>query len=68
MHKGWNIKSGSGKLSELREHLLFVHAWSGCDTVSATFGKGKAKFFNQLKKSDELKNISTIMNDTWATQ
>ena len=29
---------------EDKEHVLFVHAWSVCDTVSATFGKGKASF------------------------
>ena len=21
-------------------HILFIHAWSGCDTTSATFGQG----------------------------
>ncbi len=25
----------------ITSHLLFLHAWSGCDTTSATFGQGK---------------------------
>ena len=67
--KGWNVSSMiSQKLGDIKEHLLFVHAWSGCDTVSATFGKGKATFLNQLKKSEKLKDISMEMNDTCATQ
>ena len=67
--KGWNMSSISQKLGDLREHhLLFVHAWSGCNTVSTTFGKGKATFLNQLKKSEKLKDISIEMNDTWDTQ
>ena len=32
-----------------KEHFIFAYAWSGCDTVSATFGKGKASFLKLLK-------------------
>ena len=28
----------------ITSHLLFLHAWTGCDTTSATFGHGKASF------------------------
>ena len=38
--KWWNIR----KLLEaqsLKKYLLFAHAWSGCDTTSATHQKGK---------------------------
>ena len=64
--KGWNIKTVSASLESIREHLHFIHAWSGCDTVSAPFGKGKVSFLNLVKKSDELKDISREMDNVWA--
>ena len=36
---------------DLQKCLLFSHAISGCDTVSATFSIGKLKAFRKLKKS-----------------
>ena len=66
--KGWNLKIISPRLEPIREYLLFLHAWSGCDTVSAPFGKGKASFLDILKKSDELKDIAKTMNDVLANQ
>ena len=27
--------------SHVKENLLFIHAWGGCDTTSALFGQGK---------------------------
>ena len=37
----------------VKECLLFSHAISGCDTVSATFGIGKTKAFRKLSQSTE---------------
>ena len=37
-NKTWSIKKASGIIAK-REHLLFVHAWSGCDTSSSTLVK-----------------------------
>ena len=31
--KGWSIKQAAERLGDLREHVLLVHAWSGCDTL-----------------------------------
>ena len=31
--KGLSIKQAAERLGDLREHVLLVHAWSGCDTV-----------------------------------
>ena len=28
--------------SHVKENLLFIHAWGGCDTTSVLFGQGKA--------------------------
>ena len=37
-NKTWSIKKTSGTIAK-RQHLLFVHAWSGCDTSSSTLVK-----------------------------
>lgn len=68
MNRGWNMKAVAPKLGKLREHLLFVHAVSGCDTTSAPFGKGKTTVLNLVKGSERLKEISDTMNDVWADQ
>ena len=28
----------------ITSHILFIHAWSGCDTTSAMFGQGNLQF------------------------
>ena len=49
-------------MGEIKKLLLFIHAWSGCDTTSAAFGKGKANMVNTLKKSSKMREISAVMN------
>ena len=53
-----SIASACSNLED-KEHRLFVHACSGCNTVSATFGRGKVSFLNLVNQSDELKHQST---------
>ena len=36
------LVTNAGKV--IISHLIFVHAWSGCDTTSATFDKGKPAY------------------------
>ena len=61
----WKIQdiiNNAGELLAL--HILFIHAWSGCDTTSATFGQGKTfllKTFN--KEFEELQQISSIFSE-----
>jgi len=43
LQKGWSMKSITPGLTTIKDHLLFIHAWSGCDTVSAPW-KGEGKF------------------------
>ena len=62
-----SAKISSLKVVDIKDHLLFIHAWSGCDTVSEPFGKGKTGLLQQFLKSEELKQISTCMTDVWAT-
>ena len=38
--KFWSIKEAAQKIT-LKDHLLFIHAWSGCDLTSSILGKGK---------------------------
>ena len=65
--KCWNIKQIQPKITSIKEHLLFVHAWSGCDTTSAIYGKGKPSFLKMVKKSEDLQSVSEKMSDYWAT-
>ena len=67
-NKCWSIKDAQCRFGDIKEHLLFIHAWSGCDSTSATFSKGKPTFLKLLKKSWKLQNVSDIMNEYWATE
>ena len=44
-------------------HILPIHAWSGCDTTSATFGHGKMYLMKMLNRVPEVQNLSTIVSD-----
>ena len=41
--KAWSVKDSCARNVAIKEHLLFLHSWSGCDLTSAVFGKGKPK-------------------------
>ena len=38
-------------LGHVRNYLIFVHAFSGCDTTSAVYGRGKLLILKLLEKS-----------------
>ena len=60
----WKIRDLMNKASKVvTSHLLFIHVWSGCDTTSATFGKGKTTLLKNIKESEELQHISSLMSD-----
>ena len=65
--KTWSINKALSTIGIMREHLLFVHAWSGCDTTSSTFGKGKSTFMNLVKKC-ELRSASETISNPFPTQ
>ena len=48
-------------------NLLFIHAWSGCDTTCATFGHGRILFLKKMRESAELQEISKIISNSNAT-
>ena len=63
------MKDVADKIGEaLSLHILFIHAWSGCDTTSATFGQGKATLLKKIKESQEIQQISCLMSDPKATK
>ena len=64
----WRIRdiaanAGAGLVS----YIIFVHAWSGCDTTSATFGQGKTGLLKKLKESPDIQHISSLMIDSTAS-
>jgi len=64
----WRIRdliSKSGKI--VTSHLLFIHAWTGCDTTSATFGHGKANLLKKIQVSEEVQQIAQLMGDSSMT-
>ena len=64
-NKGWKIKECCEAIDPNREHILFAHAWSGCDTTSAPFGKGKSSVWNLIKKNELFREVSVVMSDVW---
>ncbi|KAG1665078.1 hypothetical protein GQR58_019552 [Nymphon striatum] len=66
--KCWSIRKAQLEVLDFKEHLLFIHAWSGCDSTSAIFGKGKSSFLNLVKKSKIIQLVSETICDYWATQ
>lgn len=49
----WSVKHIQESLQGFHKYLLFYHAFSGCDTTSAFFRKGKKIAWNTLKKCNE---------------
>ena len=47
-------------LGSKRQHILFLHAITGCDTTSALYGQGKVKTLKLAQKNVE--NMSSYMN------
>lgn len=41
-----------------KEYILFAHAFAGCDTTSAIFGKGKKAIIKLLEKNEDLRTTA----------
>ena len=48
----------SSTQKEYLEHLLFCHAFVGCDTTSQIYNFGKKSIFSQLKIFKDLQDLS----------
>lgn len=46
-----------------REHILFLHAVTGCDTTSTFFNKGKVKVLNLLENSPDLQSAAAVFKN-----
>ena len=66
--KCWSMKECQSQVSVMKQHLLFVHAWSGCNSTSAILGKGKPSFFQFVEKYPTIQSASEIMSDFWGTK
>lgn len=74
------MKPGKGKIGkrlyssnafiekDLTPHVLFIHAFSGCDTTSAVFRQGKKKLVDILKNNSSLKDLSGNFKDSNANK
>lgn len=67
-NRAWSMKRSQTNVEEVKEHLLFLHSWSGCDTTSSIFGKGKGNMVNILKKSPPLQESSRVMMNPDSSQ
>ena len=64
----WRISDLVGQRGPIiTSYLLYLHAWSGCDTTSATFGQGKIGLMKKLKQSKDVQAIAELMMDHNAT-
>ena len=56
--KVWRIRDLCAKAhKDVVSHILFIHAWSGCDTTSATYGHGKTSLIKKIISSKDLRDI-----------
>lgn len=46
-----------------REHILFLHAVTGCDTTSTFFNKGKVKVLKLLENSPDLQSAAAMFKN-----
>ena len=53
---------------DIKDDLLFLHAWSGCDITSAIYFKGKGSLVTTLRKSEKMKKMSAIISNISSTQ
>ena len=66
--KAWSVKDASSRNKVIKEHIFFFHAWSGCDTTSSVFGKGKPKLVGILMKSETWKHLSEVISNPRSDQ
>lgn len=46
-----------------KEYILFLHAFSGCDTTSPLFWKGKKSLISEFEKSPDLYQLAQVFNE-----
>ena len=51
----------------IKSYLLFLYAWTGCDTTSAIFGHGKTSLLKRIEESKEIQQLSSLISEHSAT-
>ncbi|KAG5880066.1 hypothetical protein JTB14_034697 [Gonioctena quinquepunctata] len=51
----------------IEEHIMFLHAMSGCDTTSAPYKPGKLKFVKTLTKNPNLADVVGVFKNPEVT-
>ena len=46
---------------------MFIHAWSGCDTTSATFGPGEVQLLSKMEKCPEIRRLAGVISTVTST-
>ena len=69
VQKSMSIRKTAERLNPvIFKNILFIHAWSGCDTKSAIFNKGKTALMKQIAIRDcKVLDISSTFDKTDAT-
>lgn len=68
-YKLTSSKKSSNKLystsdnKNFKDFMLFAHAFAGCDTTSALFGKGKKRIIKILEKNEEARAFSKVFSN-----
>ena len=69
VEKLFDVQEASTVLDpNIKEHLLFIHAFSGCDTTSAVHDKGKNSVKKMIEKSKEAQALATVFARSEASQ
>ena len=67
--KSWSIDKIIASIGSIvQKHILFLHAWTGCDTTSAIFGHGKTSLLKKIKQHKYLQQLSAIISDKDASK
>ena len=57
----FNIHNIQQAIGNNKNHLLFLHAISGCHTVSAMYKQGKRKAFHMVHKKQDYDLLDTFL-------
>lgn len=59
----YNISELTVTTKVMKPSIFFAHAFTGCDSTSAIYNRGKVRFWNSLMKSTELQAAAKIFNN-----
>ena len=66
--KNRSIREMSSCLKPILEFMTFLHAFTGCDTTSATYGCGKVSTMRALEKKKFIRDAARVFLNPGSTQ